>query len=84
MKARYIGQEDDFITRRGEIYEVLAIEQPRALSGKLLDPWFRVFLPALKDDYIFPPKVFEVVEEAPGEWEKLFRPAPPLKAETGV
>jgi hypothetical protein len=66
MKARYVGHDDDFITPRGMIFDILAIEQPRAKSGRLLRPWFRVFLPAVDDDYIFPAESFEVVDEAPG------------------
>lgn len=51
MKVRYIGKELVGVCK-GKIYEVLSIEKG----------WFRI-MTELDDTYLFPPKVFEVVEE---------------------
>ena len=50
MKVRYIGK--DYVTfRAGKIYEVISIEKG----------WYRI-MTELDEDYLFPPKLFEIVE----------------------
>ena len=50
MKVRYIGRDTPAI-ERDKSYEVLSIEKG----------WYRI-MTELDETYLFPPKVFEVVE----------------------
>lgn len=52
MKVKYIGKVNTLAFKREKIYEVISIEKG----------WFRI-LTELDEDYLFPPKLFEVVEE---------------------
>ena len=54
MRVRYIGSESVGILR-GKEYEVLSVEKG----------WFRV-MTELDDSYLFPPEVFELLEESSG------------------
>lgn len=54
MKVKYIGKADDLDLTEGKVYEVLSVEKR----------WYRVVVDEpLSDDYLFPPELFEVVEE---------------------
>ena len=52
MKVRYIGKTNPIGFTHGEVYEVISVEKG----------WYRIIDPFLKDDYLFPPELFEVVE----------------------
>lgn len=52
MKAKYIGRDDFPALTEGKICDVLSIEKT----------WFRVETD-LVGDYLFPPELFEIVEE---------------------
>ncbi len=52
MKVKYIGKRDTPALDRKKIYEVIAIEKG----------WYRI-MTELDEDYIFPPKEFEIVEK---------------------
>lgn len=51
MKVKYIGQSGVSLTN-GKIYEVLSVEET----------WYRL-IDDTDEDYLFPPDVFEIVEE---------------------
>ena len=51
LKVKYIG-EDKVGIRTGKIYEVISIEKD----------WYRI-MTELDEDYLFPPELFEIVEE---------------------
>ena len=51
MKVRYIGN-DTMAFDKDNTYDVMSIEKG----------WYRI-MTELDEDYLFPPKVFEVVEE---------------------
>lgn len=51
MKVKYTGK-DMIALEKDKIYEVLAIEKG----------WYRI-MTELDEDYLFPPKLFEIVEE---------------------
>jgi hypothetical protein len=52
MKVRWIGETDIPIITNGKIYEVISVE---------ID-WYRI-LDDTNDDYLYPPELFEIVEE---------------------
>ena len=54
MKVKYIGKKDTLAFEKDAIYEVLSVEKG----------WFRI-MTELDEDYLFPPHVFEIVEEDP-------------------
>lgn len=51
MKVKYIGK-DLVAIRNGKIYEVISVEKD----------WYRI-LTELDETYLFPPNVFEIVNE---------------------
>lgn len=51
MKVRYIGN-DTMAFDKDKMYDVMSIEKG----------WYRI-MTELDEDYLFPPKVFETVEE---------------------
>lgn len=51
MKAKYIG-EDLVAVERGKVYNVISVEKG----------WFQI-MTELDEAYLFPPELFEVVEE---------------------
>jgi len=51
LKVRYIG-EDRVGIRKNKIYEVISIEKG----------WYRI-MTEYDEDYLFPPELFEIVEE---------------------
>ncbi len=51
MRVKYIGSEDTLAFERDKTYEVLSIEKG----------WYRI-MTELDEDYLFPPEVFEIVE----------------------
>ena len=51
MKVRYIG-ESNMALIKGAVYEVISVEKN----------WYRIKT-ELDEDYLFPPKAFEVVNE---------------------
>ena len=52
MKVRYIGEADTLAFARDKTYNVIAVEKG----------WYRI-LTELDEDYLFPPRIFEIVEE---------------------
>lgn len=50
LKVRYIGGWDTLALKEGKVYEVMSIEKG----------WYRI-MTELDEDYLFPPKLFEVV-----------------------
>lgn len=57
LKVRYIG-EDLVAIEQGKVYEVKAIE----------NGWYRI-VTELDEDYLFPPKLFEIVAESADKHE---------------
>lgn len=54
MKAKFIMETISGTLTKDKVYEVLSVEKG----------WYRVVIdPPFSDDYIFPPELFEVVEE---------------------
>lgn len=51
LKVRYIG-EDRVGIKTGKVYEVMSIEKG----------WYRI-MTELDEDYLFPPELFEIIEE---------------------
>ena len=52
MKVKYIGTGDTVALKKGKVYDVISIERG----------WYRI-KGELEEDYLFPPKAFEIVEE---------------------
>ena len=52
MKVKYTGKPDTLAFEKGKIYEVMSVEKG----------WFRI-MTELEEDYLFPPDVFEVIED---------------------
>lgn len=52
MKIKYIGKTKPLELTHGKIYEVLSIERS----------WYRI-VDDTQEDYLYPPTLFEVVEE---------------------
>ena len=52
MKVKFIGKFDTLAFEEGEVYEVISIERG----------WYRI-MTELDDDYLFPPELFEIMEE---------------------
>lgn len=52
MKVRYIAHLDDIDLTEGEVYKVLSVERG----------WYRI-VDDSDDDYLYPPDLFEIVEE---------------------
>lgn len=51
MKVKYIGNNPELDFVSGEVYEVISIERG----------WYRILDPLTKDDYLFPPEEFEII-----------------------
>ena len=51
MKVKYLGKIDTPALEKDKIYDVISIEKG----------WYRI-MTELDEDYLFPPKLFEVVE----------------------
>ena len=54
MKVKYIGNARNLAFNKDKVYEVMSVEKG----------WFRI-MTELDEDYLFPPHVFEIVEEDP-------------------
>lgn len=52
MKVKYIGETDPVYMIKDKIYEVLSIEKG----------WYRI-IDEEEEDYLYPPELFEIVEE---------------------
>ena len=52
MKVRWIGETDFLIATHGKIYTVLSVEKE----------WYRI-IDDSGEDYLYPPNLFEIVEE---------------------
>ena len=52
MKVKFIGKDDPLALRNGKVYDVMSIE-----IGM-----YRIF-DETKDDYLYPPGLFEIVEK---------------------
>ena len=53
MKVKYTGNDPDLNFVNGEVYNVLSVEHG----------WYRIVDPFDKEDYVFPPSLFDVVSE---------------------
>lgn len=53
IKVRYIGKSDPLGFTNGEIYDVLSVEHG----------WYRIIDPFEKEDYLYPPKLFEKIDK---------------------
>ena len=54
LKIKFLGKTDFLVLTHGKEYDVISIEKG----------WYRVFDDS-GDDYLYPPKVFEITEELP-------------------
>ena len=52
MKVKWTGETEFLVLTKGKVYEVISIEKG----------WYRIMI-ELDEDYLFPPELFEVVEE---------------------
>jgi len=52
MKVKYVGKIDTLAFEKNKIYEVISVEKG----------WYRIYT-ELDEDYLFPPYLFETVEE---------------------
>lgn len=52
MKVRYMGKTEFLVLTNNKVYDVLAIEKG----------WYRI-VDDSKDDYLYPPKYFKIVED---------------------
>ncbi|MBR5308523.1 MAG: hypothetical protein IKU43_07115 [Clostridia bacterium] len=52
MKVKFIGKFDTLAFEEGKVYEVISIERG----------WYRI-MTELDEDYLFPPELFEIMEE---------------------
>ena len=52
MKVKYIGAHETPAIDRDKIYEVISVEKG----------WYRI-ITELEEDYLFPPELFEIVDE---------------------
>ena len=52
MKVKYVGKSDPLELINGKIYDVISVEKD----------WYRV-KDETEEDYLYPPEVFEVVEQ---------------------
>lgn len=52
MKVRYVGKTDPTGFTNGKVYDVISVERG----------WYRIIDPFVKDDYLYPPDLFEIVE----------------------
>ena len=52
MRVKYVGKKETLAFERDKVYEVMSIEKG----------WFRI-MTELDEDYLFPPHVFEIMEE---------------------
>lgn len=51
MKVRFIGKDDPIGLRNNKVYDVMSVERT----------WYRI-IDETKEDYLFPPHLFEIVE----------------------
>ena len=54
MKVKYICKTDTIAFERDKDYEVISIERG----------WYRI-MTQLDEDYLFPPELFEIIENSP-------------------
>lgn len=52
MKVRFIGKDDPLALRNGKVYDVISVDHS----------WYRI-IDETKEDYLYPPQLFEIVEE---------------------
>ena len=52
MRVKYIADHETLALEKGKVYEVMSIEKG----------WYRI-MTELDEDYLFPPRAFEIVEE---------------------
>lgn len=60
MKVKYLGEWDTLALIDGKVYDVMSVERG----------WYRI-MTELEEDYLFPPKLFEIVEGTPKTTQKL-------------
>lgn len=54
MKVKWIGKTEFLEGTNGKIYDVISVEKE----------WYRI-IDDSGDDYLYPPELFEIVEESP-------------------
>ena len=52
MKVKFVGDWDTLALEKGKVYDVISVEKG----------WYRI-MTELDEDYLFPPQLFEIVEE---------------------
>jgi hypothetical protein len=52
LKVKYIGETAPLELVNGEVYSVISVEKD----------WYRIFVDALSEAYLYPPNLFEIVE----------------------
>lgn len=52
MKVKYIGEDDPLGLLNDKVYDVLSIEKD----------WYRI-IDETNEDYLFPPELFEIIEQ---------------------
>lgn len=51
-KVKWLGETESFVLTHGKVYDVMSVEKG----------WYRV-IDDSGEDYLYPPKLFEIVEE---------------------
>lgn len=52
MKVKYVSNYETLALEKGKVYDVMSVE----------NGWYRI-MTDLDEDYLFPPKMFEIIEE---------------------
>ena len=52
MKVKYVGEFDTLAFEKNKLYDVISIEKG----------WYRI-MTELDEDYLFPPELFDIIEE---------------------
>lgn len=60
MKVKYIGKTEYLVLTHNEIYTVVSVEKG----------WYRI-IDDSKEDYLYPPEVFEIVEGSPEDVKQI-------------
>ena len=63
MKVKWIGQSDPLMLIYGKVYDVISIEKG----------WYRI-IDETKEDYLYPPEFFDIVEDDDGTTPKWGKP----------
>ena len=60
MKVKYIGKTEYLVLTHNKIYTVISVEKG----------WYRI-IDDSKEDYLYPPEVFEIVEGSPEDVKQI-------------